>query len=98
MLAEAYLTLLIGYRDLLVYLCRDEMAVAVPANVFDDFFGKAVENLPLSEGDYELARNALVDFLHGYSLSLPADVKSLDASWRREMHVVILGIRALAEY
>jgi AcrR family transcriptional regulator len=98
-LACAYLRVLGRSGQLLRYLSAGNDATAEAVARFEARFRVAVEPLELPPRQHRAAHHAFVDFVHGFSLSLPAG-GTLPPRLRRALHdelgVLVAGMRALA--
>ncbi len=86
-LARAYLRTLHRSRELLLYV-TEAGRISAP---FDEHFFTAIAPLKLSKRDQDTCRDALVDLLHGASLS------GADHDCTPQLEVLFLGFRALAD-
>jgi AcrR family transcriptional regulator len=94
-LGTSYLAFLSRSGELLRYLTARDEAAAAPARDFDVQFRTAVAALPFAKSDYETARDAFVDFVHGFSLAVRGEPSpALRRKFERELTVIIAGIEA----
>lgn len=87
-LATGYLAFLARSGELLRYLSGRRGATEAPARSFDAHFLQAVEPLSLPKPLYRAARDAFVDFIHGFSLA----PQGRDDGRRRREFIAELGI------